>query len=251
MDAIRLQWPVEIDNLWTHSWAGALERLIQLCDSPTPKICCSINALTLYWMRRDHEFSTAIKTCDLATADGASLVLAGPLWGIPIKERAPGIDLAGGLLDFSQGQGWGVTAIGPRPVVLEKLKNFLHQTRPGLYISTELWSGRPDCAEKIGQRLRRRGDRLALIGLPMPLQEVWLRRNKETLGAPLLMGIGGGLEILSGQARRAPQIWQKIHAEWLYRFLQEPGRRWKSTWRSTVLFGLQCLRWEIDKMTSG
>ncbi len=36
--------------------------------------------------------------------------------------------------------------------------------------------------------------------------------------------IGASLQFLAGQIRRAPEIWQRLGMEWLYRLIQEPRR---------------------------
>ncbi|GAF37274.1 N-acetylmannosaminyltransferase [Lentilactobacillus farraginis DSM 18382 = JCM 14108] len=38
------------------------------------------------------------------------------------------------------------------------------------------------------------------------------------------MGIGGSFDVLTGTVKRAPQSWQKMHLEWLYRVVKEPSR---------------------------
>ena len=38
--------------------------------------------------------------------------------------------------------------------------------------------------------------------------------------------MGGTIDVLSGAATRAPQIWQSMGLEWLYRLLENP-RRWR------------------------
>lgn len=46
----------------------------------------------------------------------------------------------------------------------------------------------------------------------------------EASGAKLLIGLGGSLDIFSGQSRRAPLWMQKSGLEWLYRLIREPWR---------------------------
>ena len=36
--------------------------------------------------------------------------------------------------------------------------------------------------------------------------------------------IGASIDFLTGKQKRSPVIWQKLHLEWFYRFLQEPDR---------------------------
>lgn len=49
-------------------------------------------------------------------------------------------------------------------------------------------------------------------------------RNRHRLGVPFVMGIGGTLDVISGQVRRAPRLMQRLGLEWLYRMSQEPRR---------------------------
>jgi len=50
-----------------------------------------------------------------------------------------------------------------------------------------------------------------------PRKEQWLGRFGESLGVPLVMGVGGAIDIVAGVTRRAPQLWQHLGVEWLYR----------------------------------
>ena len=41
------------------------------------------------------------------------------------------------------------------------------------------------------------------------------------------MGVGGAIDILAGETKRAPTWMQRTGLEWLYRIVQEPQRMWK------------------------
>ena len=45
-------------------------------------------------------------------------------------------------------------------------------------------------------------------------------------GARLLVGLGGSLDVFAGTVERAPEGWQRLGLEWLYRLKKEPWR-WK------------------------
>ena len=51
-----------------------------------------------------------------------------------------------------------------------------------------------------------------------------MRRNGEASGAHLLVGLGGCLDVFSGQVKRAPAAFQKLGLEWLYRLGTNPSR---------------------------
>ena len=43
-------------------------------------------------------------------------------------------------------------------------------------------------------------------------------------GAHLAIGLGGALDVYAGRVERAPERWQKLGLEWLYRLKKEPRR---------------------------
>jgi len=53
---------------------------------------------------------------------------------------------------------------------------------------------------------------------------VWIYKNKDNLNAKVLMGLGGSLDVFAGEVKRAPQVYQKLNIEWLYRLCKEPKR---------------------------
>ena len=59
------------------------------------------------------------------------------------------------------------------------------------------------------------------------------------------MGVGGSFDVLAGEVKRAPEIWQKLNLEWLYRIAGDP-KRWK---RSMALpkFVIEVLKLRISK----
>ena len=47
---------------------------------------------------------------------------------------------------------------------------------------------------------------------------------KKQMPETIFIGVGGSFDVWSGVTKRAPQIWQKLGLEWLYRTLKEPAR---------------------------
>ena len=57
------------------------------------------------------------------------------------------------------------------------------------------------------------------------------------MGVPVCHGVGGSFDVYSGKVQRAPQAWQRLGLEWLYRVKQEPGRLWRRYLVTNALFG--------------
>ncbi len=58
----------------------------------------------------------------------------------------------------------------------------------------------------------------------MPHQEKWIHRHLNSLGVPVVMGVGGSFDVISGRLRRAPRWMQRCGIEWFFRLLQQPSR---------------------------
>ena len=65
---------------------------------------------------------------------------------------------------------------------------------------------------------------LLLVCLGAPKQELWMAENREKLNVRLMAGLGGSLDVYAGVVQRAPERWQKMNLEWLYRLMKEPRR---------------------------
>ena len=57
----------------------------------------------------------------------------------------------------------------------------------------------------------------------------------------LFVGVGGSFDVWSGEVKRAPEIYQKLGLEWLYRTNLDP-KRFKRIFPTLPLFVLKVLR---------
>ena len=62
------------------------------------------------------------------------------------------------------------------------------------------------------------------VALGSPKQEYFVIRHRDSLKVKAAAGLGGSLDIWSGQLNRAPAFYIDHGLEWLYRMIQEPRR---------------------------
>ena len=65
---------------------------------------------------------------------------------------------------------------------------------------------------------------ILFVGFGAPKQEKWIHLYKDNLNAKVIIGNGGTMDILAGETKRAPEVWQKLGLEWFYRLVKEPSR---------------------------
>ena len=67
-------------------------------------------------------------------------------------------------------------------------------------------------------------------------QEKWIFHHLDLLpSVRVAIGVGGALDFIAGEIKRAPVWLQKIGWEWLYRLTQEP-KRWPRIINAVVVF---------------
>ena len=74
-----------------------------------------------------------------------------------------------------------------------------------------------------------------------PRQEKFIYNAKKVLKPALMVGIGGSLDVWSGNVKRAPKIFQILGLEWLYRTACQPERI-KRIFPTLPLFLLKSMR---------
>jgi N-acetylglucosaminyldiphosphoundecaprenol N-acetyl-beta-D-mannosaminyltransferase len=214
-----------IDRLDLEATAARCDELIRAGGCAQHVV---VNAAKVVQLRQDPRLREIVEGCEVVNADGQSLVWASRLLGDPLPERVAGIDLMHRLLALCEDRGYRVFFLGARADVLERAVERLRERHPGLEVagSRDGWF-RDDESAAVCEEIRAARPHLLLVAMSSPRKEYWLAEHGPSLGVPLLMGVGGSIDVVAGVTRRAPLWMQRAGLEWLYRLLQEPRRLWR------------------------
>ena len=165
----------------------------------------------------------AVNGADLVLPDGIGVIKGAAMLGTPLKEKTPGIEFAGHLMERMAGEGLSLYLLGAKPGVAEKAAENLRAQYPGLVIA-----GTHDGYFKedgpVVEDIRQSGADVVFVCLGAPKQELWMKKNGAATGAKLLCGLGGSLDVFAGVVERAPKFWSDHGLEWFYRLCKEPKR---------------------------
>lgn len=173
--------------------------------------------------RREETFREALNGADLVLPDGIGVVYAARLLGRSLKGRCPGIDFAGKLMERMARKGQRLYLLGAKPGVAEAAAARLEVRYPGLTICG-IHDGYFQEDGPVVEDIRKAGADVVFVCLGFPKQEYWMVKNGPATGARLLAGLGGSLDVFAGVVERAPESWQRLGLEWLYRLTREPKR---------------------------
>ncbi len=188
---------------------------------------------------KDSEFAEIINNAELVIPDGIGVELGLKILGHNVH-RIAGIEFSHKMIEITSVNSQSLALIGARPEVVQKAKEKIQQEFPDLYI-TYVKDGYFEDDESVLNDIKIRQPRLVLCALGSPRQEEFIYKAKKLLPDSLFIGVGGSFDVWSGCVQRAPEIYQKIGLEWLYRTVKEP-KRFKRIFPTLPLFVLQVLK---------
>ncbi len=216
------------------SMREALERIQGFLAEPGTRQVVTLNPEITVRAQRDPELARAIREAELVTPDGIGVLWAArTLCGARLSERVTGVDLT--LELFRRlGPKLRVFFLGGRPGVAERAAARA-QAEWGVQVAGSHHGFFQDEAAVVARIRAARAD-LLLAGLG-ERQEVFLHRHKPHLGVRVAIGVGGTLDVLAGEARRAPEWTRRVGVEWLWRVGLDP-KRWPRAGRLARFVGL-------------
>lgn len=196
---------------------------MRLMSAPGAHYVVTPNPEIVETCREDPEAREAVNGADLVLADGIGVIYGAKMLGTPLKGRVTGIGFAQGLMAQMAQEGKSLYLLGAKPGVAEQAAENLAREYPGLKIAGT-GDGYFQEDGPVVEAIRASGADAAFVCLGAPKQEKWMRKNGGASGTHLLVGLGGCLDVFSGQVQRAPEIFQKLGLEWLYRLAKNPSR---------------------------
>ncbi len=183
------------------------------------------NAEIMMQAQRDPQLKDIMIRADMLTADGAGVVLASKLLGRSVPEKVSGVDLVYEILKAYAANGLSCYLFGAKPGVAQEAADRIKSEYPGLVIGGYRNGYFTDNEEEeIINDISQASPDILLVALGAPKQEKWIFSHLDRLNARVCIGIGGGINILSGRVQLAPDFFRRNGMEWLYRLYKEPRR---------------------------
>jgi N-acetylglucosaminyldiphosphoundecaprenol N-acetyl-beta-D-mannosaminyltransferase len=147
------------------------------------------------------------------------------LYGVALK-RIPGVEFMHDICNLAAKKKKSIFLYGSREVVNRAAAAALRLKYPQLRIAGRSHGYVTESEmPNLVQRINHSGAEVLFLALGSPRQEKWFASHAlELSNVKVCQGIGGTLDTIAGNVRRAPALWQKWSIEWLYRLLCEPKR---------------------------
>ena len=202
----------------------------------------TINPEMIDYASKHPDFANILKEAELVIPDGVGVQLGLKILGFNVK-RIAGIEFARKIVEKNAADGKTIALIGAKPHVIKKAVENLKKEISGINIVYYHDGYFKDDTEILNQ-LQLKKPHLVLTALGAPKQEEFNYKAKKLLPESLFIGVGGSFDVWAGEVERAPEIYQKLWLEWLYRTVKEP-KRFKRIFPTLPLFVLKVLKEKI------
>jgi N-acetylglucosaminyldiphosphoundecaprenol N-acetyl-beta-D-mannosaminyltransferase len=202
-----------------------LQQIDAFVTSGLPHQVVTINPEMLVLACDDAAFRQVLNGAELNVADGVGVTLAARLLGYALPQRVTGSDSIYRVAAHCAERGYRLYLLGGAPGVAQTTASRLAAAYRGLQVAgTHAGSPRSTDEDEIVARVRAAGPDVLLVAYGVPAEERWIARNRERLGVPVMIGVGGTFDFVAGVTRRAPVWMRRAGLEWLHRLLCEPWR---------------------------
>ena len=144
------------------------------------------------------------------------------VFGVRIK-RYPGIELLSNILVELNNIGGSIYLFGATEKVNNDMQNVIKEKYPNISIIGAC-NGYVDDYSKVEKEILKLKPDLTVVALGVPAQELFISKVYDKADKGMFIGVGGSLDVLSGNKKRAPLFMRKINLEWLYRITTDPKR---------------------------
>ena len=197
----------------------------------------TINPEMILSAKSNPDFAEIINSAELVIPDGIGVQLGLKILGHNVR-RIAGIEFGRKLIDKFASQP--TAFVGAKPEIIQKAVENLKKEVPNLN-AVYVRDGYFKDDDRVLDELTAANPKLVLVALGSPKQEIFISKAKNLLPNALFIGLGGSFDVWSGVVERAPEIWQKLGLEWLYRTVKEP-KRFKRIFPTLPLFVLKVFK---------
>ena len=191
---------------------------------------------------KDKKTENTLKQADIMIPDGSGIIWASKVLKDPVTERITGIDLMKRICAAAESEKIPIFIYGASSENLSKAAENLKKEFPDLLISG-MCDGYEHDINTVISKINESGAAVLFAALGSPRQEEFMADSAERMPAlRIMLGVGGSVDVISGNVKRAPEWMQRHSLEWFYRLINKPRRILDNRLLSFIIYTLSTKR---------
>lgn len=236
------RWGISFNPISKREFIDIIDKFISL-DSGKPMHITGVNPETISQSFKDPLLLDAINDSDLVNIDNTLVLLMLRLSGVKAPERVATPDLFESMLDLAQKKGYSIYLLGAKEEILCKAIQNIKSEYPGIKIAgyRNGYYKKEEIME-VCNEIEIAMPKMLFLALPTPEKELFIHSFKFHLGVPVLLGVGGAIDVKAGLVKRAPSYLRHIGLEGIHRAMQNPlnyGKRYFTLYPIFIGFAIK------------
>lgn len=224
----------------------------QLLESIKEGVLYTPNVDHMVELQHNRQLYDAYQQAEWIVCDSRILQLFSQFLKTPIPEAIPGSGFFPSFYHYHKDDpDCKIFLLGAAPGIALKAQEEINKTVGremviGAHSPSFGFEKNEEECEKIVDMINASQATVLVVGVGAPKQELWICKYRNRMPhVKIFMALGATIDFEAKTLKRAPQIWQDLRLEWLYRLIQEPERLFKRyILRDTKFFGYflkQCM----------
>lgn len=218
---------VRVHQVASEDVLAAIDDAVQLNKK---KVFVYVNAHAINLANTIPWFKDFLNQADIAYPDSEGVRLGAWLLGHPLPPQTALTRWMWELAEHCAIHGYRVYLLGSEQQVVEQAVKELQKKYSQLHIvgfHHGFFQKHGRESDEVVKTINSCQPHILLVGFGMPLQEDWIRRNKERLNVNVILTAGSSFEYAAKIKPVCPPWVSRSGLEWFYRFLYEPRRLFK------------------------
>ncbi len=211
-----------IDNI---SRTQAIAKIIKMINSGKVHHVMCLNPYKIMRIKSNTDLNIIAKTADMHLASGAGIRWASKMFKTPLAERIPTLSLMMDIIRIAEIKEYTIFMVGAKPEIVEKAFFNIKKSFPkirivgrhGGYFSA-------DREKSVIEAMRKSEADIIFVGLGFPKEDQWIYKIKREFNNTIFISIGGNIDTISGEIKKAPAYFMERGLEWFYRIITKPWR---------------------------
>jgi len=213
---------IGIDNV---TRSQAVVKVMKMIDTGGTHHVILMNPYKLHRYKSNTDLQLISSRASMHVASGAGLGWAAGFLKTPLKERISPISFLMDLVRIAEIKEYSIFLVGARPEIVEKTFSNIHKSFPkirivgrhGGYFNAER-------EKSVVEAIRKSNANIIFVGLGFPKEDRWIDKYRNEFRNAVLIGVGGAIDIISGDIKKAPAFFMDRGLDWFYRIITKPWR---------------------------
>jgi N-acetylglucosaminyldiphosphoundecaprenol N-acetyl-beta-D-mannosaminyltransferase len=213
---------VSIDNLTIQQ---AVYKVMKMVEDKGVHHVIALNPYKLMRINANGDLRLISEKADMHIAAGAGIQWAAKTLKKPLKERIPLISFMMEIIRISELKEYGIFLVGGKPEITERAFFNIKKSFPNIrIIGRHGGYFNADREKSVIEAMRKSEAKIIFVGLGFPKEDKWIYKCKNEFKNTVLISVGGCIDIISGEIKKAPPYFMENGLDWFYRIITKPWR---------------------------